>query len=442
MKKTISLFLGAIVAMAASAGINANRDVSVPYNIYCEQGAHSCLVRWDDDDNSAWNLRYRLYTEASEEPVMLHSLSGSSYTGSYADVTLPAPWGGVNTRGGQGAIYIKNNYNNVARGTLTYTIPEGYTNGIFVLSITSSSGTYGSGNFTVYSAQTTDVAHTFSGGETYQWTVTASSGEQITVYSTDNNYSPDIAQIAVYYAGQNWTYVYNLSKKKYTIEDLEMETEYEVQVQGIGDNGSVSNWSRSDVFMTLDEEPIETSVHIMGEVDDQLWAADAGTKMEYDEETELYTATVHVKKDKTFGFSTEIDNDQGSWEYVNQFRFGPESDSLLLLTDELLGQQLPISFDNYADIQILRTSDYEVTVSLERNYIIIGRISAPEHEYEKGDVNHDGNISIADVAVLIDYLLGIDNDACEICADVNDNGEISIADVTALIDKLLIAPAQ
>ncbi len=56
----------------------------------------------------------------------------------------------------------------------------------------------------------------------------------------------------------------------------------------------------------------------------------------------------------------------------------------------------------------------------------------------KGDVNDDGYVTIADVTVLIDYLLGSsvlhfnsDN------ADVNGNGEITIADVTALIDMLL-----
>ena len=54
-----------------------------------------------------------------------------------------------------------------------------------------------------------------------------------------------------------------------------------------------------------------------------------------------------------------------------------------------------------------------------------------------GDVNHDGNVSIADVTALIDYLLGTDGNNCLICADVNDDGKVDIADVTALIDMLL-----
>lgn len=442
MKKELSILSSVIVAFLASFGINAT---TVPTDMYVEPGANSCVVTWNDEDNSAWNLRYRLYSEEPAEPVLLHSLTGSSYTGSYVDITLPAPWGGVNTRGGNGAIYIKNNYNGVATGTLTYTIPEGYTNAPFTLLITSGSGTYGAGNFTVYTPQTAAVGHTFVGGETYRWLVTASSGEQITVYSTDANYSPDIALIAVYSgdatgskAGE-WTYVNNLTKTTYTIEGLERATDYEVQVQAIGNNGTLSDWTRPDVFTTLEDDPIVTTVHILGDIDDQAWSPFAGTKMEYDPETELYTATIFVDEGRTFGFTTEIDDneDMGGWNYVEPFRFGPVSDGVFTLTEEHFGQQLPLTFDNYGDILVLSIGEYHVTVSLEQSYIMINKIGEPPHGYETGDVNHDVGVSISDVTALIDYLLGADNDACTICADVNGDESITISDVTALIDVLL-----
>jgi len=60
---------------------------------------------------------------------------------------------------------------------------------------------------------------------------------------------------------------------------------------------------------------------------------------------------------------------------------------------------------------------------------------APQPEYEIGDVNHDHNVSIADVTALIDLLLGGDEAPAE--ADVNGDTNVSIADVTALIDMLL-----
>ena len=446
MKKILSLLSGAIIALISSVGINAT---TAPTDMYVEPGTHSCVVSWNDDDNSAWNLRYRPY---SEDPVLLHSLNGTSYTGSYVDITLPAPWGGVNTRGGNGAIYVKNNYNGVARGELTYTIPEGYYNDTFTLLITSGSGSYGTGNFTVYTPQTADAGHEFSGDETYRWLVKASSGEKITVYSTDSDYSPDIALIEVY-AGDatgsklrasSWTYVNNLDKTVYTIEDLELGTDYEVQVQAIGDDGSLSDWTRPDVFTTLDEEPIVTTVHILGEIDDQYWAPDIGTKMEYDPEQELYTATIYVEEDRTFGFSTQLDDngDMGGWNYLLPYRFGPEcQDGTFELTDDVLGKRLPLSFDNWGNVQALRTAAYEVTVSLEQNYIIIGKIEGSEPEvWELGDVNHSHTVDIDDITMLINVVLGTPATGFfseQANCDSDEGGSIDIDDVTALINRVL-----
>lgn len=55
-----------------------------------------------------------------------------------------------------------------------------------------------------------------------------------------------------------------------------------------------------------------------------------------------------------------------------------------------------------------------------------------------GDVNNSGDVSIADVTALIDYLLNGDATGLNLAAaDCNDSGDVSIADVTALIDYLL-----
>ena len=56
-----------------------------------------------------------------------------------------------------------------------------------------------------------------------------------------------------------------------------------------------------------------------------------------------------------------------------------------------------------------------------------------------GDVNGDGQVTIKDVAIMIDYLLGSDINGVFLpkYADVDGNGEISIKDVTMLIDTLL-----
>ena len=59
------------------------------------------------------------------------------------------------------------------------------------------------------------------------------------------------------------------------------------------------------------------------------------------------------------------------------------------------------------------------------------------HEFEKGDVDHDGHVGIADASEIIDYLLDNSNEICMICADVDGDGSIGIADVSDLIDMLL-----
>lgn len=53
-----------------------------------------------------------------------------------------------------------------------------------------------------------------------------------------------------------------------------------------------------------------------------------------------------------------------------------------------------------------------------------------------GDLDGDEMLSVSDVALLIDYLLGYGYDYYN-NGDVNKNGEITISDVTMLIDKIL-----
>ena len=63
---------------------------------------------------------------------------------------------------------------------------------------------------------------------------------------------------------------------------------------------------------------------------------------------------------------------------------------------------------------------------------------APVVEVMIGDANDDGEVNIADVTTLIDYLLGIEVPKFNaINANVYPDEEINIADVTALIDQLL-----
>ena len=55
-----------------------------------------------------------------------------------------------------------------------------------------------------------------------------------------------------------------------------------------------------------------------------------------------------------------------------------------------------------------------------------------------GDVNGDGEVNIADVNAIIDFILGrqVSTDVL-LAADVDGNGEINIGDVNAIISIIL-----
>ncbi len=61
---------------------------------------------------------------------------------------------------------------------------------------------------------------------------------------------------------------------------------------------------------------------------------------------------------------------------------------------------------------------------------------------KRGDVNGDGNVTIADVSALIDMLIDVKIGAggSSYSCDVNGDSNVSIADVSALIDMLLVQP--
>ena len=166
--------------------------------------------------------------------------------------------------------------------------------------------------------------------------------------------------------------------------------------------------------------------------------------MVYDPENELYTATVYAEANRTFGFSTQLDDngDMGGWNYLLPYRFGPDGvDGIFLLTDEYLGKRLPLTFDNWGNVRVTRTASYTITVSLEQNYIIIGKIEGSEPEvWDIGDVNHSHTIDIDDITMLINVVLGtpatgffLEQANC----DGDEGGTIDIDDITALINRIL-----
>ena len=88
----------------------------------------------------------------------------------------------------------------------------------------------------------------------------------------------------------------------------------------------------------------------------------------------------------------------------------------------------PIDADGIYDVKITFNADNkDVNCELTLVQAVIPEI--------RGDVDRDGNVNIADVTTLIDYLLS--GDTAPATADCDKDGNVNIADVTTLIDYLL-----
>jgi len=283
-------------------------------------------ANWTDETPSKNVESYTLEVSTRPAVELLATIDGSNYSGSYESITLTDPWSGNDVMGGHDAVYF-NNYS--GDGYISFTVPSGYTDDEFTMQITTVTGSYGSGNLTVGSSQTPSVGHQFSSGETYTWRVTASEGEKITITSTDNYFSPDMAMIKVYSGDVN-----ELNSLRAVVEDG--DANYRL-ITGI---------------------------------------------------TDKYYMVKNLTEAGTFNYRVKAlytDGTQSGWS----------------------NSQKVTLFEN-------------------------------GHAYVRGDVDHNGKLSIADVTTLINYLLsGDESEACIICADVNDDDRISIADVTDLINILL-----
>ena len=194
--------------------------------------------------------------EVSTRPALLSALDGSLYPGSYQTTTLTEPWSGNGVSVGNNAYYFKNYSGD---GYIAFTVPEGYSDDIFTMQITTVDGNYGYGNITVGSNQTAAVGHEFNQGETYSWLVTASEGEKITITSTEALFSPDMTMIKVYVGDinemdlirsteegdENYRLVTGITDMSYTVKNLAEAGTFYFKVRATYIDGTQSRWSKA-----------------------------------------------------------------------------------------------------------------------------------------------------------------------------------------------------
>lgn len=123
------------------------------------------------------------------------------------------------------------------------------------------------------------------------------------------------------------------------------------------------------------------------------------------------------------------------WTAFNSaYRYGPAS----TFTVNTGSQYTTAKRDNNASYYFTGDgSDYLFTFDAD-NLTFSIEVIEQQPLVNPGDVNGDGQLSIADVTMLIDYLLGsVPASFNDVNADVNHDSGITIADVTRLIDMLL-----
>ena len=223
-----------------------------------------------------------------------------------------------------------------------------------------------------------------------------------------------------------WINVNGITDPNYNIEGLNPNTKYEVQVMAYNENAE-SDWCDIVEFTTLAND-----VYMLGG-NDQPWDCTQGTMFTY--ENGVYKLNYTFNADPSyFSFTTELaeNNDDGGWAYIEPFRFGAISDGDYWYTGE--EDFISLTWDEYHAIRI-PAGEYNMTIDLNEMKLYIEKVGA---EVLLGDVDNDGEVAIADVAALTDYLLGNDVDPFNaLNADFDQDGEIAIADVAALIDYLL-----
>ena len=183
--------------------------------------------------------------------------------------------------------------------------------------------------------------------------------------------------------------------------------------------------------------PARAAIYMVGNNPFGDWNPGKGIEMT-DKGNGIYTLTANVSGTVWFVFADGQDSD---WNVFNaNYRYGPAGSSQEVTVGNTYTTQK--SNNNHSYKFVGSGMDYVFTFNLSELTFSIEEYHEPPQPdpfgLQVGDVNGDGEINIADINGLIDYMLGgfANYDRRHRC-DVNYDGEINIADVNTIIRFLL-----
>ena len=155
-----------------------------------------------------------------------------------------------------------------------------------------------------------------------------------------------------------WTVVENV-EVPYTIEGLDPETKYEVQVQGIYDAKATTEWTPSVFFTTTADEGI-TELYVVGSFNGWNQTEDGGRIQLTADEEGNYVGTVELEANAEFKLITPSEDGGWIWyggEDANQVGF-------FWIGEDLLDN--PIALMDGSNFRIYDAGTYVITVSEAR----------------------------------------------------------------------------
>lgn len=154
------------------------------------------------------------------------------------------------------------------------------------------------------------------------------------------------------------------------------------------------------------------------------WATAEALKMDKDIKTGKFDAEVELEEGGEFKIVSP-DGDNWIWYGgIDEMQVGH-----FLVTNDLLGTE--INLVDGSNFKVEKAGTYKLIVDPETMTIVVEREKAVGIV---GDVNGDGEVSIADLTMLASL---VSEDSSNERSDVNGDGETSVADITTLVSILM-----